>query len=193
MNISDPEKTAIIRLKAYIKLCREAKISKSKAKELLEEHWPKKAGLWPEKNKWWSDGPNWLHKLLRQYKFLQPILTELRHGRHIGHIKGMHIVDDGISIGKKKYLYAIIKLDEETKARIIRRVGCSPHTLKRYMATLVKCGVLKEFNRGRLGRFYSISYWAKYRNPETGNWDLKRNPLLTKSNLINLKKFKINW
>lgn len=193
MKNDDPKNIAVLRLKAFIKLCREAGISKTRAKEMVDYFWPKKTGLWPECNGWWQNGPTWLHDLTSQYQYLSPILTQLKYCPPLPRLKGMDIVTETIGKGEKRYHYALIDLNDENKARIADKAGCSIPTLKRYLATLVKCGVVKEFNKGRLGRYYSMSYWIQYKNPETKNWDYKRNPLLTHSTLGNLKEFKVNW
>jgi len=193
VNRIDPKHKAITKLKTFIKLCPEAKISKSRAKEMVDEYWPKKAGPWPENNQWWSNGPIWLQDLVKQYKFLRPILTELRRCRHLPMEKGMDIVTDTINTDKRARPYAIINLDDDLKSNIAHELGCSVSTLKRYLAALVKCGVLKEFHKGRRGRYYSISYWSEYPDRESNEWKYKKNPLLTKSTVSRLKNFKIDW
>lgn len=181
------------RMKRLIESCVEARISKARTKKMIDDLWPRKTGRWPSRNTWWNDGPDWLKKLIADNKFLEPILTEIFACRHITRTRGEDLVPDTIQVGNKQCHYALIDLDDEQKKVVADKAGCSVSALKRYLAALVKCGVLKEFHKGKLGRYYSISYWTEYLDPDSSSWKHKRAPLLRQKNMKGLKSFKVDW
>ncbi|WP_028579399.1 hypothetical protein [Desulfogranum japonicum] len=116
--------------------------------------------VWPVDYKWYNNR-EWLKNLRKRFKSLDSLLIEL-HKNTLHRDISMSLLPQECMYDEHGTITECLALINPQKYKMIsENIGCSEDTLKKYMTGLVRCGVLKEFNRGTYGRLFSIGYHVK--------------------------------
>lgn len=116
-----------------------------------EEDWPKSLGWMQKDKKIWAMMNRWEH--------FAPLLNLMKR-KHLNHEDSQTLAE---KIGKGKGLILLPRLNFES---IAKELKISTGTVKKYVAALVKIGVLQMVQRPCPGQhaMYAIGYWHEFKN-----------------------------
>ena len=145
-------------------------------------------GPWPMRHKWCQKDVE-IQALFKRYKYLAPLLNELRYHKAIS-------VDRNSALGVGPFEehgiekeYVLLDLSKSRK-RIADSIGCSEETVGNYIRGLVQCGLLKDFDKGRK-TYYAMGEWGVMPSKQDKKEFVPRkNMWLTKATSSRLKQFK---
>lgn len=148
-----------------------------------------KKGPWPLRHKWCREDKE-LQKKFKRYKYLVPLLNQLKDHRAISQERNKTLgIEPFKEFGVEKE-YVLLDLSGSRK-RIADEIGCSETTLRHYVRGLVECGLMKYFHKGKAGRFYSMATWGIMPSDVDKNEFVDRKIMwLTSQTSNRLRKFK---
>ncbi len=132
-------------------------VNESDLMALIDKGKPEKGGPWPQRLRWVKEDKR-LQSIFKKYKYLAPLLNELKLHRAISQERNRGLGISAFNENGKEKEYVLLDISN-SRSRIAKDIECSETTVTHYIRGLVNCGLMKSFKKGQK-TYYTMATWG---------------------------------